>query len=748
MEAYEKYDHGGLLHDRYIKVADISEGSYGLVSLAKDTKFSNTLVAVKFIYPVDFERTQQYKQLSNATGRATSSPAKLRSNVESRSRRRSIMDAVTEVSSKEIRIHKILGVHANIPNLTDHFDSCLVLEYCSRGDLYEAMQNDIGPMSSQDIKDVFLQILNALSYCHSKSVFHRDLKPENILIADDWTIKVCDWGLATTERKVTNRDEFDIGSERYMAPELFSPDLEFYDAAKVDLWSVGVILLTLVFHKNPFQVANYTDKRFLQFSANREALFDFFSSMSGEMFGALRYCLNMDPSNRDLESLRHELENLKYFTMDEEYWAENSDDEYEEDNGYEEDEECEDAAVKQHDIESEDEMFKFEKEKFPPPVAVSITHEEAEKEATYTTALPKKEPRFVLDGEETTSSDTTVTAATNFSQATEDAMPYNRRADALLSPSADARPIPIGGDNGIRNTRKPFGVASYNKTGAFAMRNGHYGSNHGGSLGGKFRREDFFTPRSIFNHYLSTYGAEREQHRDQHRDQYNQRSDRKKKWNRGRRGQWKKRGQESAQGSHAYHDRRKHTSRKKRPVGPNTSGTPQPGATAAHLHTTSLAPAPVSAPQATCKEGKYIPPFLRSPTHARSPLVGALAEEIDHLALTDEVFHLEDDFHHDEPRKHIADFANGYHLNSFDAAYSSSGASGKDRRHLMGKSESGKYVPPFRRGSHSGAARPEKRRSMQPGLIPTLQQTLLEETLRSVPGENWMFKKKWLEVSE
>lgn len=726
MEAYDKYDRGGLLHDRYVKVTDISEGSYGLVSLAKDTKLGNALVAVKYIYPVDYERTKQFKQLSNTTGRATLSPAKLRLNVNrSALREKSIMDALCQESAREINILKILGSHANITNLVDCFDSCLVLEYCARGDMYEAMQNDLGPATSQDIKDVFLQILSALSYCHSKLVYHRDLKPENILISQDWTIKVCDWGLATTERIVTDRSEFDIGSERYMAPELFSPDLEFYDAAKVDLWSVGVILLTLVFHKNPFQVANYTDKRFLQFSANREALFDFFSTMSGEMFGVLRFCLNLDPLNRDLDGLCNELDSLRYFTVDEEYWAENSDDEYE-DNGYEEDEEAEDAANGKADMESEDEMFKFEHKQEPMIFEPEPLIFEAEKEHAFIAGLPKK-LQFHLDKDDVTDSDTTVTTATTMSKKfDDDVMPYNRRADALLSPNTDAKPIPIGGASRIRNTRKPFGVASYNKNGACATRSNQYN----GSYGAKYRREDFFTPRSVFVNYMNKYGTEREQ------QQPHQRSERRKKWNRGRRGQlWKKRGQENGHALHHPEQKRRQT--KKRPARPPTGGAATPS---------GAMPVPQGSANygAPAAEGKYIPPFLRLPAHAtRSPQVGALVEEMDDLQLSGGVFHLDGDFGAGEESRR-AEFATESELMPGGSlAYLGSGRAAQ-RRLLTGKTESDKYIPPFRRGSHSGVAR-EKRRSFQPhGMCPTIQQVLLaDETLRSVPGDNWLLKKDW-----
>ena len=41
----------------------------------------------------------------------------------------------------------------------------------------------------------FLQILQAILFCHKRRVFHRDLKPQNLLIADNGVIKVADFGL-------------------------------------------------------------------------------------------------------------------------------------------------------------------------------------------------------------------------------------------------------------------------------------------------------------------------------------------------------------------------------------------------------------------------------------------------------------------------------------------------------------------------------------------------------------------------
>ena len=336
---YDIYKEGGILNDRYQKVEDISEGSYGYVSLAKDVK-EKKLVAVKYIFKIDNEDNDSNGEDENINDLDDIDNEDVESTTSSTERTHQMVNHKKSLISSKVRsklsnnicleamyevdIQMKVGIHRNVASLLDFFDSYIVMEYCSGGDLYEAIKDDIVPRKTSGITNIFNQIIDAIEFVHSKSIFHRDIKPENILISGiDWTIKLTDWGLATTSITSTDRS---VGSERYMAPELFESNLAIkerkapYECAKVDLWAMGIVFLNIVFQKNPFSVANESDKSFCYFAANREALFDVFSTMSYDFFQVLRYSLTIDPTNRDLNKMRYELEHLSEFTLDDEYY--------------------------------------------------------------------------------------------------------------------------------------------------------------------------------------------------------------------------------------------------------------------------------------------------------------------------------------------------------------------------------------------------------------------------------------------
>ncbi|OQR68687.1 hypothetical protein BIW11_12747, partial [Tropilaelaps mercedesae] len=109
-------------------------------------------------------------------------------------------------------------------------------------------------VSEEHARRYFSQILSAIIYCHKLHVVHRDLKPENVVFFDKLgVVKLTDFGFSN-KFLPGEKLETSCGSLAYSAPEILLGDS--YDAPKVDIWSLGVLLYMLVVGRAPFQQAN------------------------------------------------------------------------------------------------------------------------------------------------------------------------------------------------------------------------------------------------------------------------------------------------------------------------------------------------------------------------------------------------------------------------------------------------------------------------------------------------------------
>jgi serine/threonine protein kinase len=137
------------------------------------------------------------------------------------------------------------------------FSVCMVMPYYEEKDLFSYIKKRINHKPTKGSTGVlyvppykvisFLkQLATAMTYVHSKRTLHRDIKPSNVLLADNYTtVKLCDFGFART---VTHNEEAEtiLGTETYMAPELFKKEQYSFPA---DVWSLGILMYVLMTFK-------------------------------------------------------------------------------------------------------------------------------------------------------------------------------------------------------------------------------------------------------------------------------------------------------------------------------------------------------------------------------------------------------------------------------------------------------------------------------------------------------------------
>uniref|UniRef100_A0ACD5VFH4 Uncharacterized protein n=1 Tax=Avena sativa TaxID=4498 RepID=A0ACD5VFH4_AVESA len=118
-----------------------------------------------------------------------------------------VMDKESLISrNKLIRAQterEILGLldHPFLPTLYTHFETekfyCLVMEYCSGGNLHSLRQKQLNKhFSEHGARFYASEVLLALEYLHMLGIVYRDLKPENVLVRDGGHIMLSDFDLS------------------------------------------------------------------------------------------------------------------------------------------------------------------------------------------------------------------------------------------------------------------------------------------------------------------------------------------------------------------------------------------------------------------------------------------------------------------------------------------------------------------------------------------------------------------------
>lgn len=156
---------------------------------------------------------------------------------------------------REIYYHKQLK-HKNIVSLYEVIKTenhlWIALEYCQGGELYYYIYEK-KRLELDECRNIFFQIVLGVKYVHSLNLSHRDLKLENILLADQkrTIVKLTDFGFIREFNPQSRKFLSTIcGTTVYMAPELLTG--QKYSGFVIDIWSMGVILYTMLNGMLPF----------------------------------------------------------------------------------------------------------------------------------------------------------------------------------------------------------------------------------------------------------------------------------------------------------------------------------------------------------------------------------------------------------------------------------------------------------------------------------------------------------------
>lgn len=172
-------------------------------------------------------------------------------------------DEIVGKLKREISILYALQ-HDNVVSLFETVDDSavnnklyLVMELVEGGDLFTFIC-DHGCQTEDNAARIFLQLVYALRYVHSRGVVHRDLKPENVLVdstsKNGVRVKITDFGHSKLLDDGHSIPLTKVGTPQYWPPEILDDKVrqKGYNE-KVDLWSLGVLLFVMLTGQYPFE---------------------------------------------------------------------------------------------------------------------------------------------------------------------------------------------------------------------------------------------------------------------------------------------------------------------------------------------------------------------------------------------------------------------------------------------------------------------------------------------------------------
>lgn len=204
-----------------------------------------------------------------------------------------------EISTLKELKHKNIVRYVYTDISSDNSGVDIIMEYVPGGSVRHLL-NKFGKLHEKTVQKYTKELLEGLTFLHSKGIIHRDIKCANLLVDNDGIIKLSDFGAskrlgATTQIQDSKLCKSLRGSPYWMAPEVVKRSGHSYAA---DIWSVGCVAIEMIAGTPPWSNFSKDVKQILQIITQTNRPPEFPNNISRQCTSFLTACLQLNPDLR------------------------------------------------------------------------------------------------------------------------------------------------------------------------------------------------------------------------------------------------------------------------------------------------------------------------------------------------------------------------------------------------------------------------------------------------------------------
>ncbi|XP_018571882.1 mitogen-activated protein kinase kinase kinase 4, partial [Anoplophora glabripennis] len=182
-----------------------------------------------------------------------------------------------------------------------HKDEMLIfMEFCEEGTLETLIAATEHGLPELLVRKYTFQLVSGVACLHDHGVVHRDIKTANIFLTEGGNcLKIGDFGCAAKIKcNTTMPGELKgfVGTQAYMAPEVFTRNMTEGHGRAADIWSVGCVVVEMASGERPWH--QYDSNYQIMFKVGMGQSPDPPDDMIDEGLDFLELCFKHDPKDR------------------------------------------------------------------------------------------------------------------------------------------------------------------------------------------------------------------------------------------------------------------------------------------------------------------------------------------------------------------------------------------------------------------------------------------------------------------